>query len=167
MYCRRCGKEIPDDAACCPACGTPTGGDYDPYRYGKEKIKEEERDSREQEVHEDGHRYVYSSPNGYFDPAKPSTSPDDKRGLAIASLVLGILSLVLCCVPFLTIPCGVAGIVTGILGARSSGQGMAAAGIVLSIVGLVLGIGYVILSLFMFRTVDLYEILREWEMEMY
>lgn len=167
MYCRRCGKQIPDDAAHCPSCGTPTKGDYDPYHYGEEKPDEEKKRQGEQEVYENGHRYTYSNPREYFDPVKSPGAPDDKRGWAIASLVLGILSVVLCCAPFLTIPCGIAGIVTGILGSRSSGQGMAAAGIVLSIVGVVLGIGYVIMSLLVFRTVDLYEILREWETEMY
>ena len=93
--------------------------------------------------------------------------PGDNRGMATASLVLGIVSIALCCMPFLTLPCAVAGIITGALGARSSGQGMAAAGIILSIIGLVLGIGYLILSMVVFRSVDLYEILHEWDMEMY
>ena len=33
MYCRKCGREIPDDSAMCGYCGTPTNPD-NPYTYG-------------------------------------------------------------------------------------------------------------------------------------
>jgi len=64
----------------------------------------------------------------------------DKRGFAIASLVLGILSL---CGSGIFI-CGgimsVVGIVLGALGVNSKGKGMAIAGIILSALGLILAI---------------------------
>jgi hypothetical protein len=71
----------------------------------------------------------------------PVSAPaGDKRGLAIASLVLGILSL--CGSGFLV--CGgllsVIGIVLGALGINSRSKNMAIAGIVLSAVGLLLTI---------------------------
>ena len=33
MYCRKCGREIPDDSVMCGYCGTPTNPD-NPYTYG-------------------------------------------------------------------------------------------------------------------------------------
>ena len=64
-------------------------------------------------------------------------------GLAIASMVLGIVALVLFCVWPISIPCGVIAIILGALGAseckgpnpRRSGMGMAIAGITCSAVG--------------------------------
>jgi len=64
----------------------------------------------------------------------------DKRGFAIASLVLGILSL---CGSWI-FWCGglmsVVGIVLGALGMNSKGRGMAIAGIILSALGLIIAI---------------------------
>jgi hypothetical protein len=71
-------------------------------------------------------------------PAPTPATPGDRRGLAIASLVLGILSL--CGSGFWV--CGgllsVVGIVLGALGLNSKGKNMAIAGIILAGVGLLL-----------------------------
>jgi len=78
-------------------------------------------------------------------PTAPAPTPapaaaQKGNGLAIASLVLGILSLcasgVIWCGGILS----VVGIVLGALGINSKGKGMAIAGLVLSIVGLLLAI---------------------------
>ena len=61
-------------------------------------------------------------------------------GLAIASMVLGIVALVMsCCFYFISIPCAVVGVVLGAvsLAGQKPGKGMAIAGIVWSIVSLV------------------------------
>lgn len=61
-------------------------------------------------------------------------------GLAIASMVLGIVALVMsCCFYFISIPCAVVGVVLGAvsLAGQKPGKGMAIAGIVCSIVSLV------------------------------
>ena len=74
-------------------------------------------------------------PYGYHEP--------ERKGFAIASLVLGILSLVLCCVygGFL----GILGLIFGIvsLAKKESKMGMAIAGIITSAFGLVYGISIV------------------------
>jgi len=57
-------------------------------------------------------------------------------GMAIASLVLGIVGLVLCWVPLLGLAASIVGLILGIKGQRSTGKGMAIAGIVLSSIGL-------------------------------
>jgi hypothetical protein len=69
----------------------------------------------------------------------PVTQPD-RKGLAIASLVLGLLSLFSFCLVFCAGPLGLAGIITGIAGLKSSQRGLAIAGIVLSGLGLVISV---------------------------
>lgn len=61
-------------------------------------------------------------------------------GLAIASMVLGIVALVLsCCIYFISIPCAIISVIlaaVSIKGGRD-GKGMAVAGLVCSIISLV------------------------------
>jgi hypothetical protein len=70
------------------------------------------------------------------------TSPPagDRRGFAIASLVLGILSLCGSAIFWCGGLISVVGIVLGALGINSKGKGMAIAGIILSALGLILAI---------------------------
>jgi hypothetical protein len=83
-----------------------------------------------------------------WQPPRPSHS-----GLAVASLVLGILSLPLsCCCGVFSFPLAVGGLATGILGLRSEDRGLAIAGIVLSSIGLVVFLFYaaiIVLSILM------------------
>ena len=60
------------------------------------------------------------------------------KGFAITSLVLGIVSLVLFCIPYLAILCAIAAIVFGVIGLKKAGKGMAIAGLILGIVALIL-----------------------------
>lgn len=71
--------------------------------------------------------------------APPSNQGD---AVSIASLVLGIVSVTLCCIWFFTIPISITGLVLGVLGRRKSEKfdSLATAGFVLSIVGLILSI---------------------------
>jgi hypothetical protein len=76
------------------------------------------------------------NPTPVYAPAPVS----DKRGFAIASLVLGILSLCGSGIFYCGGLISVVGIVLGALGINSKGKGMAIAGIILSAVGLILAI---------------------------
>jgi hypothetical protein len=69
-----------------------------------------------------------------------SSSSSNSSGLAIASLVLGILSLCGSGALFCSVPLGLIGGVLGVLGINTKGRSMAIAGIVLSAVGLLLAI---------------------------
>ena len=152
MYCRKCGRQIPDEAEHCPLCGTPTQGTYDPGQ---------EYDSNGAEY---GSGYSYSNPGRYDDPApgySDGKQSGDRRGLAIASLVLGVLSIVVCCMPAFALPFGVIAIFAGIFGMKSSGRNLAIAGIVTGVIGLALGIGYLIMSTLLLSTIDFEEIMRE------
>lgn len=53
-----------------------------------------------------------------------------KKGFCIAALVLGIISLVLFCMWYISIPCGILAVIFGITGIKSTDKGMAIAGLV-------------------------------------
>lgn len=63
---------------------------------------------------------------------------EEKKGLSIASMILGIVSVVLCCVWYISVPCSVLAIIFGIIGKKKGGRGMAIAGLVLGIIALAL-----------------------------
>lgn len=67
-------------------------------------------------------------------------SKKDKKGFSIAALVLGIISAVLFCLWYISIPCGILAIIFGILGIKSSKKGMSIAGLVTGAIGLVVSI---------------------------
>ena len=61
------------------------------------------------------------------------------NGLAVASLVLGIVSIVFCfIIQWLGLIIGIVGIVLGVMAKKKNPTGMATAGLVLSIIGTVL-----------------------------
>ena len=99
MFCRKCGKEIPDNSTVCGYCGTPT----DPN-------------------------------NSYFYGGTPQNMDGGANGMAIASMVLGIIAVLLSCCSgtrWLTVIVAVVGIVFGILALQKkefNNRGMAIAG---------------------------------------
>ena len=79
----------------------------------------------------------------YYQP--PDPGPQESIGCSVASLILGILSVVCCCLWFGAI--SPIGLILGIVGLKKapSSKGMAVAGIILSLLGL-LGLIVMILS---------------------
>lgn len=59
---------------------------------------------------------------------------NEGKGLSIASMVLGIVSVVLCCLWYVSLPCAILAIIFGVIGMKRDGKGMAIAGLVLGIV---------------------------------
>lgn len=68
------------------------------------------------------------------------------KGMGIASLVLGIISLVLSCIWYISIPCAVVGIILGVLQNKKNKIGLATGGIVCSIIGIVLCVLLIVLA---------------------
>lgn len=64
------------------------------------------------------------------------TPVQESKGLSIASMVLGIVSVVLFCIWYISIPCAILAIIFGIVGMKKGGKGMGVAGLVLGIVAL-------------------------------
>jgi len=80
----------------------------------------------------------YSQPNQPYMP--PEQEPKPGAGMSVASMVLGIVSIVLCCFWYIGVICAVIGLVLGIVSIKKgpSGKGMAIAGIILSCITLLL-----------------------------
>ena len=74
--------------------------------------------------------------------------PSGNRGMAIASLVVGILSILCCCCVYLSVILGIVGIVLAVLSRPKDGkfEGVAMGGLICSIVGLVLGVILIIVN---------------------
>ena len=71
---------------------------------------------------------------------------NESKGMAIASMVLGILGLVFWCVPILNLILAVLALIFGIvvMHKKSAGKGMRIAGFVCGILGTLWGIYYII-----------------------
>ena len=67
------------------------------------------------------------------------------NGMAIASLVLGILSLCSFCVWFAAVPLGLLAVIFGFMGKKDSSTGLATAGIVCGFLGLLVSVGLILL----------------------
>ncbi len=89
----------------------------------------------------------YPQNQGYQNPynpnlyAVPSVQPTQGGGIAVAGLVLGIVSIVFFWIPVFDVLLSIVGLVLSLLGRRSlSRRGMALAGLICSIIGLVLAL---------------------------
>ena len=71
-----------------------------------------------------------------------------KHGYAVASLVLGIVSVVLCCCTWVGIICGIVGLVLAVVAKKAGNtESICKAGLILSIIGIVLSVVLLIFSL--------------------
>ena len=69
-------------------------------------------------------------------------------GLAIASLVLGIASIITtCCITYVGIVCGIVGIVLAVQSNKKQKSGLATAGLVCSIIGIAIAVICIIITL--------------------
>lgn len=69
-----------------------------------------------------------------------NTEPPEEKGLSIASLVLGILSFIACCIPIVGYPVEIVAIILGVIGMKKGGRTLAIIGIVCAAIALVLTI---------------------------
>ena len=74
----------------------------------------------------------------------------DKKGFSIAALVLGIMAILLSCLCFISVTCGIVAIILGVLGIKSSKRGMSIAGITTGGIGIVISIILLIVFIFGF-----------------
>ncbi len=72
---------------------------------------------------------------------------DGNKGMAIAAMILGIVSIVLCCIWYISIIAGVVAIVLGIMYNKKNGKcGMSTAGILCGIIGMILAIALIVIA---------------------
>lgn len=70
-----------------------------------------------------------------------------KHGYAVASLVLGIISVVLCCCTWVGIICGIIGLVLAVVAKKAGNtESICKAGLILSIIGIALSVILLIIS---------------------
>jgi phosphate/sulfate permease len=86
-------------------------------------------------------------------PSYQTPQPSQSQGMSVASLVLGIIALVLFCVWYISIPCAVIAIVLGSMAGgkarrgEGGGAGLARAGVICAIVAVALDILIIILAI--------------------
>ena len=77
----------------------------------------------------------YQQPQYQAQPQYQQTQPQGGSGFGVAALVLGIIALLLCWIPYVNITCTILAFIFGIIGiVKKSGKGQAIAGLVLSII---------------------------------
>lgn len=92
--------------------------------------------------------YTKAPQEGYYVPEEPNP------GMAVAGMICGILSIVLCCCSqYITLILAVVGLgLSGyVLAKQKAGTGMAIAGLVCSILGLLISVCLIIVSLFLWQ----------------
>lgn len=81
---------------------------------------------------------------------------EEKKGLSIASMILGICGLLAWCIPCCGYPVTITGLILGIVGIKKGGKGMAIAGIILSAITLLLTLGNSALGAYLGATGQMY-----------
>lgn len=182
MFCEYCGAKLPEGAKTCPMCGNAqerkgaeTSSDTTEQAAGRDtrfrgseaddhaKQRATDRAADDRYARRDYH-YEYDDRAYGRDTRGPSERPSygasqppaGREGFAIASLVVGILGLIIsCCFPYLSLPMAIVAIVAGIYTVTKGrgGKGMAYAGIILGAITLILSIiwmavGALFLSIF-------------------
>jgi len=74
----------------------------------------------------------------YMEPVLENGRADKANGMQIASLVLGIVGIIMCCCNGIGIIPSIIGIVLSVLGGKNGKHGIGTAGLVCSIIGLIL-----------------------------
>lgn len=86
---------------------------------------------------------------------QPPQKPE-RKGMSIASMVLGIVGFLAWCLPILGYPVTIVGLILGICGIKRGGKGMAIAGIICCSITLVLTLINSLLGAYMGFTGQLY-----------
>lgn len=122
MFCNHCGNFVEDGNAFCPVCGAQVG----------------------------------QAPTANMQPASTENTfsfnglppvPNEKKGLSITSMVLGISSAIITWIqPFIAVILALVGLILGCIGVGKGGKGMGITGIVLSAIFLVINIVIIVIA---------------------
>ncbi|MEG0784697.1 MAG: DUF4190 domain-containing protein [Christensenella sp.] len=135
MKCTKCQQEYDASLSACPFCG---------------EVNEQPQAEQTPPEQPQPEQTPPEQPQPQFAAAPPVNVDNGAKGMAIGSLVCGILGLVFCWVTVLCIILGVVGVVLGVLAKKRlpEGQaGMATAGFVCGIIALVIGIIWTLMVL--------------------
>lgn len=132
MKCTSCGREISDTAKFCSYCGASVVQDPDP-------AFAEVQTSFSTPQNND-----FSRPELNYRQSQGNTSEEGK-GMGIAGMVLGIITIVFCWIIYISFFTGIIGIILSVISNKKNSNGYAKAGLATSIIGLVLGVGLILL----------------------
>ena len=139
MFCGKGGKENKEGAMFCAGCGAPLSGKRQTSDTTAQPDKEERRVDRIS--NDDNSGNVNNITISMGESVKQHThGSGEGEGMAIAAMILGIVSLVSsCCFYYVSIPCAVVSVVLAAVTLKSkrNGRGMAIAGLVCAIISLV------------------------------
>lgn len=144
-FCKHCGSQIEDNAAFCGVCGQAQNAAEPQAPVYQAPVQPQQP--------------VYVAPQAPVNPYAQPVVPG--KGLGVASMVLGIVSLVLFCVWYLAIPCAIIGAALGGVAqskAKAAGvkNGMAVAGITCSCIALGVAILFLLLIILGVASTGLY-----------
>lgn len=95
-----------------------------------------------------------SQPSPCYSTSRESRTPEKLSGFSVASMICGIISIVLCCTGILSLPLGALGILFAVLSHRRgrSMPTMSLTGIILSCLGILMGLLMLVISIYMVIT---------------
>lgn len=125
-----------------------------------DEANQQNQDSRQSQNSQQPPFNNYNQNPGFQHPGYQRKVPP-ANGLAVTSLVLGIIAIISTCVQLLSIPCGVISIIlAGIAKGKGNRTGIATAGLVLGIIAVVISIIYTILLAIGISLINLNDITR-------
>lgn len=147
MICNKCGSQIADGSVFCPSCGANLAQPTQNQSYQQPNYQQPYQQNGFQQPGYPG----FQQP-GYpgFQQPTPATVPG--KGVGIASMVLGIISLALFCIWYVSIPCAIIAAILGGVGMYQAKQanmknGIATAGFSCACIAIGLAIAYVIIAI--------------------
>lgn len=172
VFCTQCGSENLSEAKFCSSCGAKlekteetsgqeglfTGGQEQPvYEKVEGETVDEGTYSFQQEIpiqyeaEEQSSGTASSQPvqSQYYSSASSQTEAGNGNiGLAVGSMVCGILSIICCCFGFFSLVLSIAAIVLGIISinGKYDGRGMAIAGIITGGIGALVFVGTLVIG---------------------
>lgn len=166
MFCHNCGHELEDGSEFCSKCGSKTS--MGTVNLNKPENQPFQNNNfvpppyEQNQFQNNNPMNNYQNPNNYMPNNQPFygqpvyNTNNSASGFSVASMVLGICSLVFCCIDIITIIAGVIAVIMGIVGitSKKAGKNFAVAGICMGAIALILYLYIFVLHGNMFESWD-------------
>ena len=158
--CPYCFAQNPDDSVFCLSCGQNMSVPPAPVAPEAPVYQQVEYAPQQQQQVFTPPQQPYAPPTYSAAPPAPvgvkPPKPGDpsKNWAGVLSMILGILSLVLCCIFYISPFFAIAGIIFSVIGKKSQQKGMSTAGMITSIIGLLLVIIFIVVVVILGSSLD-------------